>query len=82
MMVAMMMSYRIITWNPPVDTANSLQQGDRGVTWRGILSISCMDGWVRIHACICAFAWMGFGTGHPSVNDASAFLGRAQSCRI
>jgi hypothetical protein len=47
----------------------------RSVTWRGILSISCMDGCVHayVHAC------MGFGTVYPSVNDASAFLGRAQS---
>jgi hypothetical protein len=40
-----------------------------------------LHGWIGayMHMCI---AWMGVGTGHPSVNDASAFLGRAQSCRI
>ena len=50
----------------------------RSVTWRGVLSISCMDGCVHAYV----HAGMGFGTVYPSVNDASAFLGRAQKRQI
>jgi hypothetical protein len=53
------------------------QQIGRSVTWRGILSTSCMDGCVHAYV----HAWMGFGTVYPSVNDASACWGRARRRR-
>ena len=71
----MMVVYRIIRGNgighPPSIHRLAKQQVSHGGVC--MLSISCMDGCVHAHV----HAWMGFGTGHPSVNDASAYWGRA-----